>query len=167
LWTDDWLEPWAAGLSMLSALLFNGTGSFYFAAYGLLALLATAAFFSAGRLLLARNLPIGRALLLALLGLTFPTLLWKQVQFTGLALYLPCLLVALRAAEARRWGVFTVAWLLAFSTRQSALAWAALPLSALVMDRRTGGRSWLAPAASLAAGGASVSGGLPPAGVSA
>jgi hypothetical protein len=50
--------------------------------------------------------------------------------------------------------VFTVTWLLAFSTRQSALAWAALPLAALVMDRRTGGRSWLAPAASLAAGGA-------------
>ncbi len=157
LWTDDWLEPWVAGLSLLSALLFKGTGSFYFATYGLLALLAAAAFFAAGRLLLARNLPIGRTLLLTALGLTFPTLLWKQVQFTGLALYLPCLLVALWAAEARRWVVFGVAWLLAVSTRQSALAWAALPLAAIVVDWRAGGqpggRQWLAPLLSLAAGG--------------
>ncbi len=156
LWTDDWLEPWAAGLSLLSALLFKGTGSFYFATYGLLALLAAAAFFAAGQLLLARNLPIGRTLLLAALGLTFPTLLWKQVQFTGLALYLPCLLVALWAAEARRWVVFGVAWLLALATRQSALAWAALPLAAIVMDWRADGKSagrrWLGPLLSVVAG---------------
>jgi len=58
LWTDDWLEPWAAGLSLLSALLFKATDSFYFATYGLLALLAAGAFFAAGRLLLARNVAI-------------------------------------------------------------------------------------------------------------
>lgn len=156
LWTDDWLEPWAAGLSLLSALLFKGTGSFYFATYGLLALLAAAAFFAAGQLLLARNLPVGRTLLLTALGLTFPTLLWKQVQFTGLALYLPCLLVALWAAESRRWMVFSVAWLLALATRQSALAWAALPLVAIVVDWRAHGKSgdrrWLVPLLSIVAG---------------
>src|SRR5215468_1977821 len=27
-WTDDWLEPWAASLSVLSALIFKVTGSF-------------------------------------------------------------------------------------------------------------------------------------------
>jgi hypothetical protein len=154
-WTDDWLEPWAAGLSLSSALLFKATGSFYFATYGLLALLAAVAFFAAGRLL-ARNLPIGRVLVLTTLGLTFPTLLWKQVQFTGLALYLPCLLVALWAAESRRWGAFFAAWVLALSTRQSALAWAALPVAALVTDWLAGGKSgWrrgLAPALSLFAG---------------
>ncbi len=34
-WTDSWLEPWAASLSILSALAFKLTGSFHAATYGL------------------------------------------------------------------------------------------------------------------------------------
>src|SRR4051812_26302714 len=43
-WTDDWLEPWAASLSLFAGLLFRATGSFSFAIHGLLAGLAGAAF---------------------------------------------------------------------------------------------------------------------------
>jgi len=34
-WTDDWLEPWAASLSCISALIFKVSGSFRLATQGL------------------------------------------------------------------------------------------------------------------------------------
>jgi hypothetical protein len=157
-WTDDWLEPWSAGLSVLSAGLFAGTGSFTFATYGLLAMAAAGSFYLAHRLLTARGVPAGRAFLLTTLGLLFPTVLWKEVQFTGMALYLPCLLGALWAAESRKWGWFFLAWTLAFSTRQSALVWGILPVAALVSDARQGSngasRAWLGPVLVAVLGGA-------------
>ena len=33
-WTDGWLEPWAASLSVISALIFRATGNFLLATYG-------------------------------------------------------------------------------------------------------------------------------------
>lgn len=133
-WTDDWLEPWSAGFSGLAALLFKVTGSFYFATYGFLAGLGCFAFFALCRLLRSRGLAGGPAMALAALALTFPTVLWKSLEFTGVALYIPSLLVALWLAETRRWGWFLLVWALALSTRQSAITWAVLPVAAAAED---------------------------------
>jgi len=141
-WTDDWLEPWTAGLSALSATLYHATGSFYFGTYGLLAMLAGLSFFFFGLLLREKGAGAGRSILFALLTLTFPTFLWKTVQFTGMALYIPCLLGALWSAQKRRWPLFTTLWLLAIATRQSAITWAVLPVAAWAKDRLAGNRTW-------------------------
>lgn len=42
-WTDAWLEPWAASLSTIAAIVFQLTGSFHLATYGLQAVLAALA----------------------------------------------------------------------------------------------------------------------------
>lgn len=131
-WTDDWLEPWAAGFSSISALLYVVTGNFQFATHGLLALLAMASFGFCFSLLQARGVRTPGAILLAAAGLTFPCIFWKLVQFTGMALYIPCLLAAVWAAQKSRWSVYLVAWVLALSTRQSALTWIVLPLYAAI-----------------------------------
>ncbi len=140
-WTDSWLEPWSASLSVLTALLYRITGSFEFAVQGTLGICASGAFFATTVLLLARGLKHHAAILLAALFLSFPTLLWKSVQFTGLALYLPCLLLALNASEKRRWGRFLVFWAIALATRQSAFTWGLLPLAELLRLLRSRGEN--------------------------
>ncbi len=139
-WTDDWLEPWSAGLTAAAALIFRLSGSFYAATYGLLALLGGVGFYFALRLLLAQGFSLSRAGLVAGLGFTFPTVLWKSLEFTGVALYTPCLLAALWFAGKRQWFWLLVVWLLALATRQSAITWAVLPLAAAWADTRQ--RSW-------------------------
>jgi|CXWL01.1.fsa_nt_gi hypothetical protein len=130
-WTDEWLEPWSAGLSVLTGLLYRLTGSFELAVHGFLALCATASFGASVVLLLHRGLTRGSAVFYSALLLAFPTLLWKAVQFTGVALYLPCLLLALVMVEKRRWAWFFVFWAMALTTRQSAVIWGVLPLAGL------------------------------------
>lgn len=157
-WTDDWLEPWAAGLSVLSALIFKITGSFYFAIHGVIAACAAVAFQACSRLLGERGFSRGRAAILTALLLTCPTILWKSLEFTGVVLYLPCLLLAVRAAERKAWGAFLAVWALAVATRQSALVWLVLPaceiVRALVTREPTQkSRGWLVPAAVVALGG--------------
>lgn len=154
-WTDEWLEPWNAGFASASALLFWLTKNFHFATYGLLGTLAGVFFFGVSRLLESRGVGRAAAIMLTGIGLTFPTLFWKTVDFTGVALYAPCLVLALAAVERRRWWWFSCWWALALSTRQTALVWAVLPLAALFEDWRSGklsGRSWISPAAIVAAG---------------
>ena len=157
LWTNDWLEPWAGGLSFLSALLFTATDSFFVATNGLLAILAAASFWAGCRLLQDRGLPVARAILVTALLLTFPCVLWKSLEFTSVALYLPCLLLALHAGERRRWGWFLIVWLLALATRQSALTWAVLPAIGAMQawSRRSVAQSaaaWMIPALVTASG---------------
>lgn len=156
-WTDDWLEPWAASLSSLAAFLYQATGSFSFAVHGLLALLGAAALAGAYLLLTQRGLRRTAAFSLSVLVLTFPTLLWKSVEFTGVALYLPCLLWALWASERKKWGWFFVAWLLAVAARQSAVTWLVIPLWNLAQGIFTSSaerssRPWLLPAGVVVAG---------------
>ncbi len=126
-WTDDWLEPWAASLSALSALIFSATGSFYLATYGLQSLLAAAGIGLTCVLLRERGHSTRGAILTAGLFFIFPTILWKLLEFTGVVLYWPCLLAAILSADRRRWGWFFVAYGLAVASRQSALAWLVLP----------------------------------------
>jgi hypothetical protein len=126
-WTDDWLEPWAASLSVLSALLYAATGKFHLAIHGLLAALAGVGFWASCQLFRQRGGETRTACFGSVLLLTFPTLLWKSVEFTGMAIYIPCLLLALWATETKRWWLFALAWILAVTSRQSALTWLVMP----------------------------------------
>lgn len=135
-WTDDWLEPWSASLSCLAALLYHATGSFYLATYGLLGLLGGIGFFGLATLLGIRTTSEARRIVLCALVLTCATSLWKSLEFTSVALYAPCLFVAIWAAETRHWKTFAAAWLVGLAARQSALTWAILPLYHLAFDRR-------------------------------
>jgi hypothetical protein len=98
-WTNDWLEPWAASFSTLSALVFLAGGDARLAMHGLLGLLGAVGFAAGCALWKARGHRAAPALALAALVSTVPTLLWKSVEFTAFALHLPCLLLALRFSE--------------------------------------------------------------------
>ncbi|MSU45594.1 MAG: hypothetical protein EXS42_00340 [Lacunisphaera sp.] len=156
-WTDAWLEPWAAALSSLSALVFLTTGSFHAATYGLQAVLAAAGVGMACLLLRERGHALPGAIVTAMLFFTFPTILWKFLEFTGVVLYWPCLLGALLAAEKRRWGWFLVIWGLAVATRQSALAWLIIPGWEIVLGLFAGEKrrsDWKSPALTVLGGAA-------------
>lgn len=148
-WTNAWLEPWSASLSVFSALAFKVTGSLHAATSGALAVFAAVAVAGAMALFRARDVANAAGATLAILLVSVPTLLWKSLEYTGAALYLPCVLWAIWAAEKRRWGLFFLVWSIAIASRQSALIWLALPAwascSALLEDRRvTAG--WIKPA---------------------
>jgi hypothetical protein len=152
-WTDEWLEPWAASLSTLSAVIFSFTGSFKMATHGLQALLAGVSLVGSMALLRRQGASTLSAALLGVLFLTNPTLFWKEIEFTGMVLYLPCLIGALYAVEARRWWLFTLCTVVAVASRQSALAWLTVP--AIELMRATWARSraeppeWRGPAAAI------------------
>ena len=139
-WTNDFLAPWAAGQSVLSALIFKATGSFHLATFGIQTLAAGAAAAGVVALLRAGVGPV-RCLVVAVLLLSCPTVLAKSLEFTSVVVYLPCLLWAIWAAERRHWAAFFVIWAFAFSNRQSAIAWLVLPaLDALSRWRAPGSR---------------------------
>jgi Predicted membrane protein (DUF2079). len=146
-WTDDWLEPWAASLSVASALLYRITGSFQFAVHGVQILAAAATAAAAFLLLLHRELSSRRAALVTALLATSPTLLWQLVDFTSMLVYAPCLLLALWTAERRQWTWFVLFSLIGLASRQSALTWTVLPACAAIAAARnsTTRRPWLAP----------------------
>lgn len=138
-WTDDWLEPWAASLSGISALVFQLTGSFRLATQGVQIVALVATWWLATRWLRERGVGRVIAAVAAVLGLTFPTLLFKSIEFGSMVVSVPCLFACGWCAARGRWGWFFVAWLVAVSTRQSAAAWLALP--AWVAWREWRGRS--------------------------
>lgn len=159
-WTDDFLEPWNASGSSLSALVFALTGSFHVATYGLQACFGAASLPALCLLLSARGFSVRATFLLAALILTFPVLLWRALEYNGMALYVPCLLWAIWAAERRRWGIFAAVFLLAVANRQSAAGWLVLPgwavLQALLPRSGAGFASARAPLAVIVGGLATV-----------
>jgi hypothetical protein len=155
LWTNDWLGPWAASWSALSALIFTVTGDFHFATYGLLAACAAAAFCGLCALFRTRGCSAWISIVLAALVMTFPTILFKTLQFNAINLNLPCLLAAILAYERKQWGWFFVASLIAVAARQSAIIWLAFPcieMARIFLSRDRPFRSWLKPAVVLIAG---------------
>ncbi|HVU36010.1 MAG TPA: hypothetical protein VHE61_21395, partial [Opitutaceae bacterium] len=126
-WTDDYLEPWAATLSVLSAGIFLITHSFIAATHGLVVVLATLSFGGCSALLMRRGLSRIAAVAIATAILSSPLLLQYTVEFTSWIVYVPCLLWALSAAEKKSWGCFTIAWIAALATRQTAVVWGVLP----------------------------------------
>lgn len=162
-WTDDFLEPWSASSSSLSAVAFALSGNFYLSTYGLQAAFAAVSFLALCALFSARGFSPPATLALAFLVLTFPVLLWRALEYTGMALYVPCLLWAIWAAERRRWGVFAVVWLLAVANRQSAAVWLAWPAYVAFRTVRLRLGSWRAeamPPGILALGGFALVAGL-------
>lgn len=125
---SDWLEPWSVSLTLLSAMLWKATGSFAMATQGLQIIAMALGCWALCRILSRRGLsPVGSAVV-AFLILTSPTILFKQVEFTAMALYLPCLLLAIDAVDLRRWGLFCLWCALATASRQSAILWLVFPL---------------------------------------
>ncbi len=136
-WTDEWLTPWAASTSVLSALIFKITGSFTLAIH--LELAACAGLAGMGATLFLKRQGISPALSLTatVLLLATPTILFMFLMFTGVALYMACLWWCLLLADRRRWGWFLLPWALAAASRQSAVAWLALPGCALLQEAWT------------------------------
>ena len=139
-WTDDWLEPWSGSFATFSAVVWRATGSFRIATQGVQLVLLMIAFIAAVVLLRRRGVACWASVAVSGLILTTPTLLAKNLEYTGFVLSLPCLMLALLAAESRRWAWFTIVTGFATATRQSAIAWFAIPAAAalfnLVCDRR-------------------------------
>lgn len=152
-WTNDWLEPWAASLSVLSAVIYKLSGSFRLAIYGLLAVLAGVSVWGLARLLCDRGMSPAVASGWSLACLAVPTMLWKFSEFGAMPLYVACLLIAIRGAERGRWAVFAAAWLVAASSRQSALGWLALPVGIFLERAWNGQLPWKVAGARSAAVG--------------
>ncbi len=140
-WTDDWLTPWAASCSSISALLFKLTGSFKFAIHFQLAAAAGLAAMGCGLFLKRQGTPAALAVAAPLLLLATPTVLFMFLMFTGVALYMACLWWCLLLADRRQWLWFLLPWGLAVASRQSAVAWLALPGWALLQEAWAT-RSW-------------------------
>lgn len=133
-WTDEWLTPWAASASTISALLFKLTGSFHFAIHGQLAASAGLAAMGCTVFLKRQGISSLPALAAPMLLLATPTVLFMFLMFTGVALYMACLWWCLVLADRRQWLWFLVPWALAVASRQSAVAWLALPGWALLTE---------------------------------
>jgi hypothetical protein len=152
-WTDDFLEPWSLSLVGLSAAIFETTHRFTWATVGLQTVLASLSFWFIGRIALDRGSRVLTAIGFAAALLTFPTLLWKQIEFTAMILYLPCLFAAVWSAARERWAWFFVAWAIAVASRQSAAVWLVIPaVMGLESAMRTRSLAKLKPAAALAIG---------------
>lgn len=125
--THDWLEPWAATQSALSALIFGATGSFSTAILVPQILGGAGVFAAAALLLRDRGYGIGLVLAITALFATMPVILFRWGELSAITLYLPCFVAALWGADRGRWWQFFLFWAIAVATRQSAIAWLALP----------------------------------------
>lgn len=126
-WTYDWLTPWAASMSVLVAGFYYVTQSFTFAIRFSLALSASLGFLGLAFYLLDHGLSRTKSYLIAALLLLSPTVLFMEVMFTSVALYLGCFWMCLWLYHRQRWSWFFVVWFIAFSSRQSAIVWLTLP----------------------------------------
>lgn len=126
-WTDEWLAPWAASSSALSAVLFAVSGDFPFAIHFTLALAGALAFAGLCRHLQDEGISFFSAAWLTLAVLLCPSVLNMHLMYTAVPLYWGCLWLCLCFAARRQWGWFFVFWAVAFASRQSAITWLALP----------------------------------------
>ncbi len=141
-WTDEWLAPWAASMSVLAALLFKATKSFQFAVQFSLALSAALSCLGLSLFLQKCGCVRWRSVFIAWLVLCSPTVLFMLLMFTSVALYMGCLWLCIVLAGCGRWWWFLAAWTVGIAARQSAVVWIALPAWAVLTHLwRT--RSWL------------------------
>lgn len=136
-WTDNWLTPWSASTTSLSALLYQWSGRFSFAIHSQLVASAALAAFLATLFLRRQGTPPLLACAAALLVLATPTVLFMFLMYTGVALTMACLWACLLFADRRQWLWFLLPWALAVANRQSAVAWLALPAWAFFQEART------------------------------
>lgn len=127
-WTDNFLEPWAYSCSGISALIFLATGRMSLATVGVQ---VVAAAVSASLMCLALKRCGYRTF--AYLGisgllLSFPTLLWKQLEFTAEVVYIPALIGMLLCAVWRSPNLFYLPWAIALASRQGAVVLLCVPV---------------------------------------
>ena len=131
-WTDDWLNPWAASTSSLSALLYKLTGSFRLAIHFTLVLAASATFLGMGSFIRKHDFDWLTTLGITTLVLASPVVLFMSLMFTSVPVYNACLWFCLLLASQRKWTAFFIFWLVGVSSRQSAIVWLALPATACI-----------------------------------
>ncbi|MEY4482694.1 MAG: hypothetical protein RL693_146 [Verrucomicrobiota bacterium] len=141
-WTYEWLTPWGASMSVLAASLFKITGSFSFAIHFSLALSAALGFLGLSSFLKGQGISGAKSLFISFLLLSSPTVLFMSVMFTSVALYLGCFWLCLWMYQRKQWGWFFLFWFVAFSARQSAIVWLALPGWTVLMSQWKA-REWL------------------------
>ncbi len=141
-WTDDWLTPWAASATGLSALIFHLTGSFTLAIHLQLSGAAGLAGLALVLFLQRQGIRGLPACSSAVLILLMPAVLFMFLMFTGVALYIACLWWCLLLADQRRWFWFLLPWGVALASRQSAIVWLALPGWELLQEGWHARRFW-------------------------
>ncbi|MFZ4768115.1 MAG: hypothetical protein ACOYMN_24470, partial [Roseimicrobium sp.] len=131
-WTAEWLTPWAASSSTLSALLLSLTGSMQFAVHANLIVAGGMAFYGLTAHFLALGWGVTRSALLGFALLALPSLFFMHLMFTSVGLYMGCLWLCAWFGLRRNWLCFTIFWCIGVAARQSAVAWLALPCWALL-----------------------------------
>jgi len=126
-WTTEYLVPWGAASSSLSATVAWLTGSMQLAIHGQLAVAGALAFLGLTLWLKDRQVQLGWSLTGAILMLGGPTVIFMLVMYTGVALYWGCLWMCVWAASRRSHFGFLLFWGIAMANRQSAIVWLALP----------------------------------------
>ncbi|MDB5049463.1 MAG: hypothetical protein JWO30_2534 [Fibrobacteres bacterium] len=134
-YTHDFLSPYSATTSVLSALAYAATGDFPGATWGLLSLFACGNFFLL-YLLFRGRLASREAAILALAAATIPAYWYKCSEYTGTVFTLTFVLAALLAYRRGSWAWFFPAAFLAFANRQNSIALMALPAYHLFFDAR-------------------------------
>ena len=157
-WTYDWLNPWAASTSLLSAVVYRLTGSFQLAVHLVLAITSAAGFFGMARFIQSRGHGTWAAVSVAFFAMMSPAALFMSLIYTSMPVYMASLWFCLTAFAERRWGWFLVFFSAGLASRQSALVWLGLPAAMClsVLLRRRGWRvTWMecsGPLATVAAG---------------
>ncbi len=139
-WTYDWLTPWAASLSVLTAGLYKITGSFSFSVHFILAVAGGLGFFGLASYLRSVGFGQVKSVLLTLAVWGSPGIVFMLVIYTSVALYFACLTLCLMFCQKQRWLGFFICWAIALASRQSAVLWLLLPAWAALMEiwkRRT------------------------------
>ena len=129
--THDWLEPYTATLSSLSALAYLASGNFPFSAWGLEAVFVLANFILLYRLLRTRLIS-KEAACMTLLVLTQPIFWYKCSEFTSNPFTVTFVLAALLAYLRGNWLRFFIMAFLAFANRQNSIVLLTLPLYQLI-----------------------------------
>jgi hypothetical protein len=135
LQAGQWLGPYAAGLTAVSAAVYLATENFYASTFGVLAAFATANFVLLYLLLRARTSPFAAAVG-AFLSATFPIYLRKSLEYTSVAPSVTLFLAALLLFERRRYVWFFVVAIVGFATRQNLGVLLVMPVYALLFDRQ-------------------------------
>lgn len=140
--THDWLAPYTAASSTLSALAYRVTGDFPLSTWGLQAAFVLANFILLYRILRTR-LPPGPSAWLSLLIASQPIYWYKCAEFGGNIFTFTFVLAAFWAYLHGRWALFFAAAFLAFANRQNSVALLVLPLYHILRDGKGARKAFL------------------------
>ena len=133
-WTDDWLNPWAAASSCLSAIIFKLTGSFRLAIHATLVLAASATFLGMATFIRNQKFDPFLAIGTTAMVLASPVVFFMSLMYTSVPVYTACLWFCLWMSCKRQWLAFFVFWIVGVCSRQSAIVWLALPATLCLQE---------------------------------